>query len=74
VYCENKKTILQISSLKDLLTQLPKEQFLQTHLSYAINIRYAPNWTNDQIYLSESVIPISRSKKNEVLEILNQAK
>jgi DNA-binding LytR/AlgR family response regulator len=74
IYRKNNKNIMQRSSLKDLLNQLPANQFLQTHRSYAVNIKFARQWTNDHIALGKDIIPISRSKKKEVLDLLNQAK
>ena len=70
VYISGDKQIIQRSPLKNLLDQLPSELFIQTHRSFAINIDQVKGYDNDHIYIRNSTIPISRSRKKEVLTML----
>lgn len=60
------------SSLKELISQMPEGQFVQTHRSYAINIRQVSRWDQEYIYLNDQAVPISRSRRREVLELLQR--
>ncbi len=66
VYIANNKHIVLRSAFKDLLERLPKEQFIQTHRSFIINIDHINRWDNESIYIQENIIPISRSRKKEL--------
>jgi len=62
--------ILHRSTLKDVLSKLPDDQFVQTHRSYVVNIRHITSWDTNSIYIGKEEIPMSRSKKKDVLEML----
>lgn len=66
VYIEGKKSMIQRSSLRELLDQLPRRQFIQTHRSHAINLNYVSHWDNQNIYTKNQVIPISRLRRKAV--------
>ena len=71
VHLDNGKQIVLRNSLKEMLDQLPKEQFVQTHRSFAINNKKVSHWDQQYIYVNEKAIPISRSRRKEVLQILD---
>lgn len=60
------------SSLKELISQMPEGQFVQTHRSYAINIKQVSRWDQEYIYLNDQAVPISRSRRRDVLELLQR--
>ena len=67
IHISNGKHIVVRNSLKEMLEQLPKEQFIQTHRSFAINNKKVNRWDQTYIYVDEKPIPISRSRRKEVL-------
>ena len=71
VYLVDGQQIIQRSSLKDLLEQLPSKQFIQTHRSFAINLKQVSHWDYQQIYVGDITIPLSRSRRKIVLNALN---
>ena len=70
VHVKGGKQIILRSTLKNLLDQLPVQQFIQTHRSFAINVNQVNKFDPDQIYIKEKAIPISRSRKKLVLSLL----
>ncbi|MEM7369016.1 MAG: response regulator [Bacteroidota bacterium] len=71
VKVEGGNSVLQRSSLRDMLDQLPRHQFIQTHRSHAINVNHVSHWDNHHIYLDNQVIPISRHRRKAVYNRLN---
>ena len=59
-----------IESLKNWANRLPEEQFIQTHKSFIINKRFVEKISGNEIYISESRIPIGRTYKQELLKRL----
>lgn len=59
------------STLKDFLAQLPKEEFIQTHRSYAVNLRRVNRIGGNFVGVDDIEIPMSREVKSEVLRRLN---
>lgn len=70
VHTAEGKRILQRRSLTDLLEQLPAKDFLQTHRSFAVNVKQLSRWDNKYVYLGDQAIPLSRSRRKEVLAFL----
>lgn len=70
VYRKDGDYILHRSTLKDFLTKLPQDQFIQTHRSFVVNKKHINSWDTSSIYIGSHEIPMSRSKKKEVLELL----
>ncbi len=71
VHLKGNQPIIQRSSLKDVLEQLPSEQFVQTHRSFAINIKQVSHWDAQCVYVEEEAIPLSRSRRKEVIKSLD---
>ncbi len=65
----NKKLVCRIT-LKELLDKLANHQFIQTHRSFAVNIKRVNNWDIQHLFIEENRIPVSRSRKKEVLSML----
>ena len=70
VHLNEGEIILQRNTLKDFIDQLPEGQFLQTHRSFAINLKQISHWDSEKIYFGEVGVPVSRSKRKEVYSIL----
>lgn len=66
----NKKAVLQRSSLRETLDQLPEGLFVQTHRSYAVNLKKVNRWDAEYLYIQDDAIPISRGRRRAVIEML----
>ncbi|MGB1241361.1 MAG: LytR/AlgR family response regulator transcription factor [Chitinophagales bacterium] len=66
VHIEGGKKIVERNTLKGFLDQLPKEQFIQTHRSFAVNLRRVNRWDNQNIYIENTKIPVSRARRKMV--------
>ncbi|MBC3758172.1 response regulator transcription factor [Hyunsoonleella sp. SJ7] len=60
--------------LKNVFTLLPDNRFYQVHKSYVIPLDKVQAISGNQIIISQHKIPVSRNKKNEVLDILTRNK
>lgn len=60
-----------IAALKSWKEQLPEMQFLQVHKSYIINCNYVDKIAGNEIYVHDKRIPIGRTFKARLYEILN---
>jgi len=69
----NQETVLQRSSLRETLDQLPDGLFVQTHRSYAVNLDKVTRWDNEQLYIQDDAIPISRGRRREVIQLLKRS-
>lgn len=70
VHMTNGQKILQRRALSDLLEQLPPTQFIQTHRSFAVNIKELTRWDKQHVYVDGRAVPLSRGRRNEVLNTL----
>ncbi len=59
------------STLKKIVEKLPEESFLQVHRSYVINLSQIIDIQDNSILIDEDVIPISRSKRPELIRRLD---
>lgn len=66
VHLQNGCTYMQRTSLRDLLEALPAEEFLQTHRSFAVNIRHITRWSPAQVWLQDRAVPVSRSYRKAI--------
>lgn len=71
IICKNGRKILRRDSLTRLLQQLPAEDFIQTHRSFAINKSQVSTWDHSNIYIQDAVIPMSRSRRKTIKELLS---
>ncbi len=68
----DKRPILQRSTLQELLEQLPAGRFVRTHRSYAVNVKHIQSWRKDCLFVKDHPIPVSRSRRREVLTRLKR--
>jgi len=71
IYLVDNRKIVQRCSIKDILELLPPQNFIQTHRSYVINKAHVDKWDNQNLMIADHVVPVSRSRKKEVMAKLS---
>ncbi|MDY0076079.1 MAG: LytTR family DNA-binding domain-containing protein [Bacteroidales bacterium] len=67
--------LLISKTLKDVESLLEEGNFIRPHKSHLVNTRYIQNFNREQVAITlsdGSVIPVSRRKKEKILEFINQ--
>lgn len=64
------KTIITRETISAIDAKLPKNTFIRTHRSFIISIPNLTSYSNEQVCINKTSIPISRSYKKEVLKTL----
>ena len=76
VYLKDKSTYLMVKSMKKTCELIPNKYFLRVHQSYLVNLKYVKElYKNNESYLvltTGTTIPVSRSNKKALLELMNQ--
>ncbi len=67
---QGKKHVLR-STLKDFMAQLPSEVFIQTHRSYAVNLKRVNRIGGNFVGVDDYEVPMSREVRQEVVRMLN---
>lgn len=70
VHFADQPPILHRGTLKELLDRLPEGNFIQTHRSFAINIKKVTYWDQANIYIGEQLIPVSRTRRKIIYNLL----
>lgn len=68
----NDKTIVTRETISAVEAKLPKLKFLRIHRSYIISISNIASFTNEQITINKTSLPISRSYKQDILQTLEK--
>ncbi|MEM7575613.1 MAG: LytTR family DNA-binding domain-containing protein [Bacteroidota bacterium] len=55
--------LLPLISLKELLAQLPAEDFIQTHRSYLVRLSAISAIEGQQVRVNQDLVPVSRSRR-----------
>ena len=63
--------IVILSTMKSFEEQLPEDKFLRIHKSYIINLEKVEKFNSKNVEVSGRSIPLSRNKKSELAEALN---
>jgi len=71
-YLADGREMLRRGSLSETLDKISENVFLQTHRGYAVNLDYVTGWNNNEIFVGVDRVPISRNRKVEILQILEQ--
>jgi DNA-binding LytR/AlgR family response regulator len=66
------KTVVTRETISSIEAKLPNNYFIRTHRSFIISIAKIESFTNEFIEIHKNAIPISRSYKKNVLEILER--
>ncbi|MBN2663366.1 MAG: response regulator transcription factor [Bacteroidales bacterium] len=64
------KTIITRETITNIEAKLPQKDFIRTHRSFIVSISKIDSFTNEYIEIADNAIPISRTYKNIVVEIL----
>jgi two-component system LytT family response regulator len=74
IYMINDKKCLANKTLKDIENNLPQSFFYRSHISHIINLKFAKEYIKEDggfiVLKNGEVIPISRRKKKEFLNLL----
>lgn len=65
------KTIVTRETISAIEAKLPKKLFLRIHRSYIISIEHITSFTKEQVIILNKSLPISRSYKSKVLQLLD---
>lgn len=74
VYTKHQGILIQRKSLTEMLEDLPLPPFLQVHRSFVVNLKAVTGWQHHCIFVNEATIPISRSRRKEILTYLEELK
>lgn len=69
-FLEDKKVVALLSMTK-IIQFLPDDTFIQIHRSYIINLEKINFIQNNIISLGQYQLPISKSRKKELMDIIN---
>lgn len=69
IVCLERKLIIY-ERLKNIITQLPNNQFIRTHNSYIVNINHVNSFQKDKVKIAGIDIPISEKYKDSVRQAL----
>ena len=61
-------------TLKEMEQKLEEFDFVRTHKSHLVNIRYIKNFIKDEmmVVLNNNVkVPVSKRKKEKIMEVIN---
>tara|TARA_R110002050_G_scaffold295515_3_gene454440 strand:+ start:5779 stop:6471 length:693 start_codon:yes stop_codon:yes gene_type:complete len=67
----NEGNIVILSTMKAFEQKLPKDKFLRVHKSYIVNLEKIEKFNSKTIEVEGSQIPLSRNKKIELIEALD---
>ncbi|WP_299551124.1 LytTR family DNA-binding domain-containing protein [Seonamhaeicola sp.] len=68
----NNETIVTRETISAVEAKLPKNKFLRIHRSFIISLANISSFTNEEITINKTSLPISRSYKKEVLSTLEK--
>lgn len=67
-------TVVTRETITSVEAKLPRDSFMRVHRSYIVSLTFITSFTNEQVCIHQTSIPISRSYKNEVLQRLEAYK
>ncbi|SER19455.1 LytR/AlgR family response regulator transcription factor [Neolewinella agarilytica] len=71
IFLSDGRKILHRGSLSEFLQNLNVNQFVRTHRSYIVNLRRVDGYSDEKIHIGKHVVPISRSRKKEIVQRLS---
>ncbi len=69
IHCTH-DTIVTRETISTIESKLPQQQFMRTHRSYIVAISKIDSFSNEEIVVNDTSIPISRNYKSQVLKRL----
>jgi DNA-binding LytR/AlgR family response regulator len=68
----HEKTIITRETISNIEAKLPNKDFIRTHRSFLVSVSKIESFTNEFIEINKKAIPISRTYKKSVSEILER--
>lgn len=72
IYLKDTTKITARSSMKSILEKLSEKDFVRVHRSFIVPVSDIKTVVNKNIYISDFIIPIGDTYKEEVMKILNK--
>lgn len=69
--CTSKESLIVYATMKNIAERLHKNMFLRVHRSYIINLHKIIDIEENSVAIGNTVIPISRANKQELMNRLN---
>jgi len=66
------ETHLVLSTMKSFEGELPSDKFMRVHKSYIINVDRVERFNSKFAEISDTKIPLSRNKKEDLVKVLNR--
>ncbi len=66
----SRQSVVTRETISNIEIKLPQKQFIRTHRSFIVAVKFITAFTHETIEIENHEIPISRSYKNEVIERL----
>lgn len=66
----NERTIVTRETISNIEAKLPKSDFIRVHRSFIVSFKGIQSFTNEFVELNGKEIPVSRSYRAQVLELL----
>ena len=63
--------IVILSTMKSFEKELPSDKFMRTHKSYIVNLDKVERYNSKTIEIAKEKLPLSRHKKNNLIEALS---
>lgn len=67
------KTVVTRETITNIEAKLPQKGFLRVHRSFIVSISHIESFSNDDVFVKNHEIPISRSYKSEVMNRLEKS-
>ncbi len=72
VHLANKKTILSLTSLKNLEDILPQSNFMRIHRSYIVSLSKVDSLTKNSVQIGEVIIPVTDNYRDRFDQFVNK--
>ena len=72
IYRDNAETVRVRGSLKSILHELPRDQFIRIHRSYIVPFSRITEFQKSKVLLGGKELPLSGSYKEEFLEVMSK--
>ena len=60
-----------LATMKSFEKELPSDKFMRTHKSYIVNLDKVERYNSKTIEIANEKLPLSRHKKNNLIEALS---
>ncbi len=74
IFFKDGNSLLVSKTLKEIDQKLEEYDFVRTHKSHLVNIRYINNFIKDEMMVvmaDDTKVPVSKRKKERILEVIN---